>query len=226
MRITPTACIVLLFGATAAHDAAAQSAAAAPGRIEASGGGSWIGRTSTGAADADETTPSNGSLRIFSTSSDLAAAPSFDVRVGVRVTRALAVEAETAYSRPELRVAISGDIESAAATTAVERIQQYLIGGGVVWYLPAPRWPRLAPFVSGGGGYLRQLHEQALLVQTGRYFQIGGGVAYLLASRPDGRLKATGVRVDARAVVRRDGVAFDGGSHAAPAVGASFFVRF
>jgi hypothetical protein len=39
-------------------------------------------------------------------------------------------------------------------------------------------------------------------------------------------LKATGVRVDARAVVRRDGVAFAGGAHTAPAVGGSFFVRF
>jgi len=225
-RITRTACIVLLFGAMAARDAAAQSPPAGPGRIELAGGALWIGRSAIGAADANETTPTNGSLRLFSTSSDLAGAPSADARVSVRLARAIAVDVETAYSRPELRVAISGDLENAAAVTAVEKIQQYMIGGAVVWYLPVSRWPRLAPFVAGGGGYLRQLHDQALLVQTGRYYSLGGGVTYLLASRPDRWLKATGVRVDARAVVRRDGVAFAAGSHTAPSVGGSFFVRF
>ena len=225
-RRTLASCVVLLLGAIAARDAAAQPAPAGPGRLELSGGALWIGRTAIGAADANETTSSNGSFRLFTTSSDLAAAPSVDARIGVRLARSLAVEVETAYGRPELRVAISGDTENAAAVTAVEKIQQYMIGGGVLWYLPAIGGPRFAPFVFGGGGYLRQLHDQALLVQTGRYFQVGGGVTYLLSSRQGKWLKATGVRVDARAVVRRDGVAFASGAHTAPAVGGSLFVRF
>ena len=215
----------MLCVALSARDARAQPAGAAPGRLEVSGGGSWIGRTSIGAADANETTPSNGSLRLFTTSSDLAAAPALDVRIGVRLLRTIAVVAEAGYSRPDLRVAVSGDTENAAPVTAVEKIQQYTIGAGVVLYMPAVRSARLAPFVEGGGGYLRQLHERALLVQTGRYYDIGGGVTYLLSTRT-GWMKATGVRVDARAVVRIDGVAFTSGSHTAPSVGASFFARF
>ena len=217
--------MIVFCGAAAARGAAAQTAGAEAGRFDVSGGVSWIGQTSIGASDAGETTPSNGSLRIFSTSSDLGAAPAVDLRVGVRLARAIGVEAEAAYGRPELRVAVSGDIENAAPTTAVEKIQEYMIGGAVVWRVPGVQRPRLAPFVAVGGGYLRQLHDRALLAQTGRYYTLGGGVAYLLASR-SGWLKATGVRVDARAVVRRDGVAFAPGSHAAPSVGASLFVRF
>ena len=40
------------------------------------------------------------------------------------------------YGHPELRVAISGDSEGAAAVTAVDTVQQFTIGGGAVWYLP------------------------------------------------------------------------------------------
>jgi len=224
-RARAAACAIVLCSVAAARDAAAQPAGATPGRFEVSGGATWIGRTSIGAADAGETTPSNGSLRIFSTSSDLAAAPEIDVRIGLRLARALAVEAETAYGRPELRVSLSGDIENAAPATAVERMQEYLIGGAVLWRVPGLQRPRLSPFVAAGGGYLRELHDRALLAQTGRYYTVGGGVAYLLASR-SGWIKATGVRVDARAVVRRDGVAFAAGSHTAPSLGASLFVRF
>ena len=48
----------------------------------------------------------------------------------------------------------------------------------------------------------------------------------LLFSRPHGLFNAIGVRVDARAIVRTKGVAFDDGGHTSPAVGVSAFVRF
>jgi len=51
-------------------------------------------------------------------------------------------------------------------------------------------------------------------------------VKWLLFARPRGLVNAMGLRVDARAVVRTKGVAFDDGGHASPAVGASAFVRF
>src|SRR5438309_60303 len=96
-----------------------------------------------------------------------------------------AVTAERSRSRswPSDAPSVSGDIENGAPTTAVEKIQEYMIGGAVVWRVPGVQRPRLAPFVAVGGGYLRQLHDRALLAQTGRYYALGGGVAYLLASR-------------------------------------------
>ena len=50
------------------------------------------------------------------------------------------VEAEASYVKPELRIAVSGDAESAAPVTATETIQQFTIGGDLVWYLPVHRW--------------------------------------------------------------------------------------
>jgi len=208
----------------AAGDAAAQPAAIESGRIELSAGAAWLGSQAFGSADANETTSANAPFRLFSTSSELGRAAAFDARVGVRVAGALVVEADASYSRPELRITTSSDVESASGVTAVERLQQYLIGGGATWYVPTAS--RVALFVTGGGGYLRQLHDRALLVQTGRYYQVGGGAVYLLSSRSAGALKATGIRADLRATIFKDGVALDGSTHVAPAVAGSFLVRF
>ena len=82
------------------------------------------------------------------------------------------------------------------------------------------------PFVTGGVGHLRQMHEERTLSRPGCTISVGGGVKWLLFARPRGLVNAIGVRVDARAVVRTKGVAFDDGGHASPAVGASAFVRF
>src|SRR5262249_57342643 len=124
----------------------------------------------------------------------------------------LMVEAGASRARPELRVEIvetANDIEPISlSTTATERVEQFMAGAGLVWYVPV-RQPRVAPFLSGGGGYLRQLHETATLVVTGRYYQFGGGVAYPLTSQSGGWVKTMGLRLEARALIRVNGVAFD-----------------
>jgi hypothetical protein len=222
-RHVAIATLVVLCLASTTRGAAAQGVLES-GRLEISGGAAWLGTQTFGSANAAETTPSGGALSLFTTSSELGSAAAFDARVGVRVAGTLVLEADATYARPELRVTIANDIESAPSITAVERLQQYMIGGGATWYVPGRS--RIVPFVAGGGGYLRQLHDRALLVETGTYYQVGGGVLYLLSSHPDNRLKASGIRLDVRAVILNDGVAFDGGRHAAPAVAGSFFVRF
>jgi len=217
------ALLALVFLASGSRDAAAQGVLEF-GRLEISAGAVWLGSRTFGSASATETTPSGGSFSLFNTSSEVGGAAAFDARVGVRVAGTLVVEADATFARPELRVTIANDVENAPSITAVERLQQYMIGGGATWYLPRPS--RIVPFVTGGGGYLRQLHDRGLLVETGTYFQVGGGVLYLLSSHPGNRLKATGIRADVRAVILNGGVSFDGDRHTAPAAAASFFVRF
>jgi hypothetical protein len=196
-------------------------------RFEAGIGSLWIGQQPLGTRAASETTGAGGSTPLFSTSSDLASAAGIDGRIGVRVTRSLVAEADASYLKPQLRVAIGGDLEGAAAVTATETVHQFTIGGGVLWYLPNRAWTRrFAPFAMAGGGYLRQLHDQGTLVDTGRYYQVGGGVTYLLASRGHFHTKGIGARADVRALIRSKGVAFDGGGHTSPAFGVSAFVRF
>ena len=210
-----------------AHGAFAQATTQPPARFEMGVGALWIGEQPLGTSSATESTSAGGTTPLFNTSSTLSSAAGFSGRVGVRVTRSIVAEAEASYLKPQLRIAISGDTEGAAALTATETMQQFTIGGGVLWYLPHRGWsPRFAPFAMAGGGYLRQLHEQATLVDTGRFFQFGGGVTYLVVSQRHFLLKGVGARVDLRAIRRMQGVAFDGGGRTAPAFGASAFVRF
>lgn len=210
-----------------ASNAHAQSAASPASRFELGIGARWIGGEALGARAATETTGAGGSSALFSTSTELAGRAGVDGRVGVRVSRSLLAEIEASYLKPQLRVAISGDAEGAPAVTATETIQQFAIGGNVLWRLPGRRWsPRFAPFAIVGGGYLRQLHDQATLVETGRFYQVGGGVTALLASRRRFHTKGIGVRADMRALIRKGGVTLDDGSMAAAAAGISLFARF
>lgn len=217
----------------AAATVAGLVAAAAPvraqaaefGRLELGVGGIWLGGFTLGSANATETSATLQSVPIFTAASSVGGAPAAEARVGWRFTRALSVEANASLARPELRVALSNDVENAPSVTVAERVQQFAVGAALAWHLPVGS-PRVAPFVSAGGGYLRELHENATLLQTGRYYRVGGGVDLLLAARAAGRPRALGVRVDARAIVRVNGVAFDDAAHVAPAGGASFFIRF
>jgi hypothetical protein len=219
---------LVLGGAALLQASAAFAQAADPpsSRIEIGIGGLWIGRQPLGQNTATETTAAGAAQTLFSSSSELAGGAGVAGRAGVRVTRSFVVEAEASYLKPQLRISLSGDAEGAAPVTATETIQQFTIGGGVQWYVPVSRKPRLAPFVTAGGGYLRQLHEQATLVQTGRFYQFGGGVSALLVRGRHSYTKGIGARIDARAVIRSKGVALDGGSKASPAAGVSAFVRF
>jgi hypothetical protein len=226
--IRPTIVASLIIGGLvlSAAGAFAQSVDPSP-RFEASLGVLWIGGQPLGASSANETQSAGTSTPLFSTTSELASAAGLDGRIGVRVTRSLVAEAEASYLKPQLRVAISGDTEGAAALTATEAIQQFTVGAGVLWYLPNRGWStRLAPFAMAGAGYLRQLHEQNTLVETGSFIQFGGGATYLVCPQPRFHTKGIGVRADLRALRRSKGVAFDGGGRTAPAFGVSAFVRF
>ena len=217
----------LLAGAVTLHAPAvfAQSAGPPLPRFEAGLGALWMGRQPLGENTVTETTGAGGARPLFQSSSELSGASGLAGRLGVRVTGSLVAEGEASYGKPQLRIALSGDAESAAAVTAAETVQQFTIGGGLLWYVPV-RTERLAPFAMAGGGYLRQLHEGATLIETGRFYQFGGGVSVLLLPGKRFHTEGVGARVDARAVIRSRGVAFDGGLKTSPAVGVSAFVRF
>jgi hypothetical protein len=205
----------------------AQSRGAALPRVELGVGALWIGRASLGATTATETRGTGSKSVLFESTGELGGAPAVEGRIGIRLSRLVVAEAVASYSKPPLRVAISADAEGGAALTAAETISQFTLGGRVLWYVPGKRWtPRFAPFAMGGGGYLRQLHEQGTLAETGRYYEIGGGVSALLASRRHWRAKGAGIRADVRALIRSRATVFDGGSTTSPAAGISAFVRF
>ena len=119
---------------------------------------------------------------------------------------------------------LTGDLEGTANTIARAPVTQFLVEGGVL--AEGRRHGHFTPFITGGLGYLRQLNDGRTLVETGRSFYLGGGLYYVRTSARPRRVKATGARVDVRAVFLRDGVAPDGAVRGAPAVTAAFFARF
>ena len=122
-----------------------------------------------------------------------------------------------------MTVVLSGDAEAAPATLDAERLSQLTIDAGLVWQLPRPiLGQKLRPFVSGGGGYLRQLYDERTLVETGSLVYAGGGVRYWIRGG-DGVHRALGLRGDVRAVWRIDGVNFEDKTRVGPTVSVMLF---
>ena len=207
---------------------ASAQAADPPGRLELAIGAVWSGRVPLGARDANETTGSGGTFRLFSSSTELGSVSGLEGHIGLRVVSRLEAEASGSYGKPDMRTRVDSDFETSnAPLTITDKVQQFTIGGAALWY---PRVPRLSgrarAFVRAGAGYLRQLENDGALIVTGRTYDVGGGMKLALTSRQAGWLKGIGARLDARAIVQQKGVIFDNRTHVSPAVGASVYVRF
>lgn len=139
---------------------------------------------------------------LFTTSSRVEAAWGVTGRLAYYFSPRFAVEGEARYGRPVYSVELSSDVEGAPDITAEETLNQYVFSGSALWHLgpaPSPR-TRLVPFVFGGAGYLRELHEGQELVETGIEYHAGAGVKYWFG---DAR-RRLGLRGDA-GVSFRDG---------------------
>jgi hypothetical protein len=226
------------FGAVAAVAAClcagASDATAQPGpflrahRLEVNVGGLWLGGVDFGTADATLTrnqTP-EAPYVLFTTASTLAAAPAAEARVGYHLTRMVAVEGAFVYARPRLETAVSADAEGAPGITATETLSQFLVDVSAVVHLPI-HMGRAVPFVLGGAGYLRELHEANALAETGHTFHAGGGVKIPLLVRR-GFVRSLGLRLDGRAYFRSGGADLDQGRpiRSTAAGGASLLVEF
>jgi len=207
---------------------ASAQAADPPGRLEIAIGAVWSGGVPLGARDANETTGSGGTFRLFSSSTELGSVSGLEGHIGLRVMSRLEAEASGSYGKPDMRTRVDNDFETSnAPLTITDTVKQFTIGGAALWY---PRVPRLSGrtrvFVRAGAGYLRQLENDGALIVTGRTYDAGGGLKLALASRQAGWLKGIGARLDARAIVQQKGVMFDNRTHVSPALGASVYVRF
>jgi hypothetical protein len=159
----------------------------------------------------------------FTTRARIAPAVAPELHVGVALTPTIAIDGGVAYAKPRIAFSIERDAEMPSASFDGEKIEQYQIGAGVSWQLPVHFRGRAAPFVSAGASYLRQLHEDRGLAETGQIYHAGGGVRYWLTGG-HGSSRATGVRVDGRLNLRKDGIDFENKMRAYPTVTFSFFV--
>jgi hypothetical protein len=196
-------------------------------RFDVSVGGVWIGGAGLGSTNAEiranSVTPTP--FRLFTAETRMGSAAGWDARIGYWLTRTVAVEGGVAGVRPELRTRIAGDAEGAAAFTATERLHQYLVDARVIWLLPRFTVGGSVPFVFGGAGYLRQLHEGRTLVETGQVFVAGGGIRRRLLADV-GWLGAIGARLDGGVYILADGVQLEDRPRTHGAFSGSVFLTF
>jgi len=207
--------------------------ARAPGRAHAfqvSFGADWLAADAIGTRDATMTTnsASGGSTTLFSNRVTRRSAPAFRVRLGYRLTGMVSIEGGFIASRGTLEDAVVADADQAPSATVTGTLAQYVVDVSVV-----ARLPRLAfaggaavPFVEGGGGYLRQMQEGNVALNTGQIYHFGGGVTYMFARRP-GSPAGIGVRADAQLYVRHKGFTVAGNTQGVfGALGAGLVVAF
>ena len=224
-RLAAGSCISLILGVAPAYG---QAASSDPRRVEVSAGVEWQGRTSFGSRDANETTGSGGTFRLFSAASELTSASGFAVRVSMPLIRRIAVEATGRYSTPDISTRVTSDVETSnAPITAAVHVKQFALGGAALWYPGVSLFgSRAMVFVRAGAAFDRRLEDDGTRVVDGTLIEAGGGLKYLLGSRRTGWWRALGARADILALARGAAASLDGRTHVSPALGASMFVRF
>ena len=121
---------------------------------------------------------------------------------------------------------MSADTEGAASITIVERVDQYVIDAGIVIRLDEMRIGRLTPYVAGGAGYLRQLHEGLTAIEQGHVYHLGGGLTRDVVTRNRGVIRAAGLRVDARVYFLSGGISLGNGVVTQGTMTGGLFFRF
>jgi hypothetical protein len=219
-----SALVVASAGVINVPSVAAQAVSEPTGRLQVGVGVGWLGGAALGEQPADLRAASGGPYRLFESENDLSSTSAFETRVGIALTPRYQIEGRAAISRPELRATVSSDAEATGSFTIAESLDQYVFDGGVVIRFAEWAGMGLTPFASAGAGYVRQLHEGQALVETGHLFYVGGGFTHPLFSRPQGLIRAAGVRADVRLNVFY--LELDEGSRSQGSVSGSFVLMF
>jgi opacity protein-like surface antigen len=219
--VSPRGVAALLMAAMAAFVSSTAYAQSPRDRVEVSGGGVFVGGFDVGDRTAQLTSNGGGTFDQFSTSGRIDSIVGLQARLGVYLTRVFAIEGGVRWTQPVYAVRISGDAEGAPDTTAEETLNQYLFDGSAVLHFGDRTGNRVVPFVYGGAGYLRELHEGDALVEEGTEFHAGGGVKIWM-----GASRRLGVRMEAGLSVRDGGFDFEEKRRTVPVAGGFVFWVF
>jgi hypothetical protein len=215
---------------TLAARAAAQPAGGGPGRVEVSAGAGWS--SGYGLGSSRVTLPPQGGasgVTLFEAEATILGGPAAAARFGWRFWRMLSLEGGVALSRAQLRSTVQSDVEPALNASLDTPFHQLAAEAGLVVPLPRVAFAggRAVPFVTGGGGYLRQTYEDGVLLETGRLGYGGGGVRLSFGEpRPDRFVKRFGLRADVRLVVRTGGIDVEDRARPFLTLTGGAFVRF
>lgn len=208
MRLGVLAALVVS-GALGASEAAAQS------RLEVTASGGRWGGYDLGErrpAITGPQAPSGSPVTLFDADVSVQSGAAAEVRIGWRLLRRIYAEATGGLGANDVRVRVSEDIEQAPDETIASRLTQITIEGGALVEVVrlGAVGGELVPFVTGGAGYLRQVHEDRVLIETGQTVYGGAGVKWRArAAKPKGLLQRLVVRGDVRLVSRSGGADID-----------------
>lgn len=198
------------------------------GNVYISGGVLWLGGSDLGSASAEETrNPGTGTgpFVLFQTDSRTESALGVQGKLGAYLSRSVSLEGGFLFSRPDLSTRLTnGDAESAPELTATETLSRFLVDGSVLFHVTGASFGggRGIPFLSGGAGYLRDLHEKNEVAETGHEFHFGGGFHYWFGQ---GKHRA-GVRADVGVSRRSGGADAIDTTRTIPVVAGSFAYLF
>lgn len=219
--LLPAAALLLLAPLHVCAQPYAGSTRPGAGTLEIGGGVLWSRGYDAGgraALETRNTTAGTGPLTLFETESQMLSATGVGAQVGVYLGRRLSAEGVFKYSRPILRLRAASDFENADSLNIDGQVATYVVGGSVLYHFGDGRF---VPFVSGGGGYLRQLDEGNAVLVTGSEIHAGGGVKIWFRSA-----RRLGLRLDAEVSSRDKAVAFEQKRRIIPTLGAGVSVRF
>jgi hypothetical protein len=191
-----------------------------PPRFEVSAGALFVAGYSGSEKNADITANQSGGApyTLFKSEPRIDSSPAYEARIGVRVSPTLTLEGT---ARPELSSRLSSDVEGIPDVTVVEDLSVYIIDVAVLGTFGTAPTSRVTPFVRIGAGYVRELHDDNALVQTGGAFHAGGGVTMWFNGG-----QTVGLRADARVYVIRGGIDLDGGTRTQAAGAGALVVAF
>ena len=221
------ATLVVFGGAAAAHAQVFIGGGPVPrrGSWEISGGGLWSQGYDLGDTPATLTrNPGTGSgpFELFASETRVEPAPAGHGRLAIYLAPRVSIEGGVQYSRPRLSTSLSSDAEGAAPITVSETVTRYVFTGSVVFHFNSFGNGRGVPFVFGGGGYVRELHEGAELVETGQEIHLGAGIKYWFGARR----RRAGLRGDVGLSLRDRGIDFSEQRRTLPTAGVSFVYLF
>jgi hypothetical protein len=197
------------------------------GTVELGGGLIWHGGFDVESLPA-ELTGNTGSgtprVTLFETETRVGSIAGVQGRAGFYLSPRVSLEASAQFSRPVVGVRVSDDFEDAASVTAEQTMSRYIFDGSLLVHPRGWRFGRGRgmPFVIAGAGYVRELHQDRELVETGRTYHAGLGVKYWLTQ---GR-RRLGLRGDALVVVRDGSYGSDTERRPHPALGATLSYLF
>lgn len=198
-----------------------------PKRLTVSAGGAFAGGYPVGDITANlrrNTTGTPSPFPLLRAESSIARAAGPELRIGVGLSRSLEIEAGGTYATTQLGVTITQDDELGGGAFASERIEQYTVDVSGVYLIPRVTiGSRVRPYAIAGGGYLRQLHEGRLRVETGGTMHVGGGLRYWLRGGGPTQ-RAYGARAEVRYVRRTGSIDFEERARSFPRVSVLAFI--